>query len=94
MKEIDFEQVDKGEKKKFSEKQKLLLEIYLGLVGLVQRASSELGRLTWDSTLEITKGISIAKRGLQIIKEKSNFKFLPYYIHHCDLKDTEKNMLN
>jgi hypothetical protein len=35
VKEIDFEQADKADKKKFSEKQKLLLEIYLGLVGLV-----------------------------------------------------------
>lgn len=34
VKKIDFEQKD-NENKKFSEKQKLLLEIYLGLIGLV-----------------------------------------------------------
>lgn len=33
-KEIDFER-EKDDKKKFSEKQKLILEIYLGLIGLV-----------------------------------------------------------
>jgi len=94
VKQIDYEKADKPDNKSFSEKQKLLLEIYLGLIGLVQKASNDFGRLTWDSTLEITKGISIAKRGLQIIKEKDAFNFLPYFIHHKDLKDNEKNMLN
>jgi hypothetical protein len=50
--------------------------------------------LSFDPKLEITKGISIAKRGLQIIKEKDNFSFLPYLIHHEGLRDAEKALLN
>jgi hypothetical protein len=34
-----------------------------------------------DSVLQMTPGISLAKRALRIVKEKQDFKLLKYYIH-------------
>jgi|688.fasta_scaffold150970_1 hypothetical protein len=48
----------------------------------------------FDSTLENTKGILMAKKALQIVKEKDNFSFLLYQIHLKSIKEHELKSMN
>ena len=50
--------------------------------------------VTFDSSLENTKGILMAKKALQIVKEKDDFSFLLYYINLKSLKEHELKSMN
>jgi hypothetical protein len=74
VKEIDYT------KDKLSEVQKMLLEVYLPLITLKNLVEAKTGSVI-DSILQITPGISEAKRSLRIIKEQTNYSFLKYFVH-------------
>jgi hypothetical protein len=74
VKEIDYT------KDKLSEVQKMLLEVYLPLIILKNLVEAKTGSVI-DSILQITPGISEAKRSLRIIKEQTNYSFLKYFVH-------------
>lgn len=74
MKQVDYE----GET--FSEVQKLLLEVYLSVITLRDMAE-EKASTKLDTAIELTPGISLAKRALRIVREKQDFKLLKYFIH-------------
>lgn len=90
IKDIDYK---KSDDKKFTESQKLLLEIYLSLNDLT-KAVKEKTNVSFDSILETTIGISQVKRAKTIIREREKFNFLKYYIHHQSLKDHEHKLMN
>lgn len=47
-------------------------------------AEEKLGR-KMDTILEMTLGVSQARRALKIVREKSEFQFLKYFIHENKL---------
>lgn len=53
----------------FSEVQKLLLEVYLSMVTLRDMAEEKTGHKI-DTSIQLTPGISLAKRALRIVREK------------------------
>lgn len=73
IKEIDYT-VDS-----FSDVQKLLLEVYLSIITLKDMAEEKNAKI--DSILQMTPGISLAKRCLRIVREKQDFQLLKYYVH-------------
>ena len=64
----------------------------MGLLSLTESAVKN--NYLFDSNLEITEGISLAKRGLRVVKEKEDFAFLKYYIHHQNLKEHTLKTMN
>ena len=56
----------------FQEVQKLLLEVYLSVITLKQMAEEKLGT-KFDTILEMTLGVSQARRALKIVREKADF---------------------
>lgn len=68
VKDIDFTKTESA----FSEEQKQLLEVYLSLIHLSERAEAEYN-CKFDKILELTPGISDAKRALRIVREKDSF---------------------
>lgn len=89
-KSIDYD--NQNNDKSFTEVKRLILETYLSLINLYANASSK-GLASFDKILQTTKGISDAKRGYQIVKEKQEMKFLRYLHHHDQLKDHEKKLI-
>ena len=48
----------------------------------------------FDKILEMTPGVSEAKRALRIVREKGSFSFLKYYVYHSQLADHQKKLMN
>jgi hypothetical protein len=65
----------------------------MGLIQLSETARLE-HSYKFDSTLEITPGISFAKRGLRVVQEREKFDFLRYSIHGMYLTETQLKALN
>jgi len=80
IKGIDFKSTSS-----FSEQQKQMLEVYLGLISMKEEAAAKFN-YKFDAILEITPGISFVKRGLKVVKDTENMEFLKYYIHKESLK--------
>jgi hypothetical protein len=57
-----------------------MLEVYLSIITLRDMAEEKLGHKI-DTSIELTPGISLAKRALRIVREKTDFKLLKYFIH-------------
>lgn len=64
----------------YSEVQRLLLEVYLSVINLKDLAEKELGS-KMETGIQLTSGVSLAKRALRIVREKQDFKLLKYLIH-------------
>jgi len=69
------------------------LEIYLSLIHLYERAEAEFN-CKFDKIIELTPGVSEAKRAFRIVREKSSFQFLKYYVFHNQLADHQKKLIN
>jgi hypothetical protein len=56
-------------------------------------AEEKLGK-KMDTILEMTLGVSQARRALKIVREKSDFQFLKYFIHENKLQDHDRQLMN
>jgi len=63
------------------------------LIHLYERAEAEFN-CKFDKIIELTPGVSEAKRALRIVREKNSFQFLKYYVFHSQLADQQKKLIN
>jgi hypothetical protein len=56
------------------------------IINLKEAAEDKL-KVKIENILQATPGIGQAKRCLQIMREKTDYKFLKYYIHQANLPE-------
>lgn len=77
----------------YSKKQKLFVEIYLKVLSLHEKLCEHFKTELGDSYVRSSL-IQRARRGIRVMEEKNNFKFLSYYHFFKDLKPEQKQMLD